>query len=96
MSEREAPERIDPKTRIPKPGDVLEWRGYPDFPEVFRRWRVEGVHYGALRQESIVEMVSLSERPGDVPHVSPFPMPLLYVPAELLNGLTVIGEDGHD
>lgn len=83
------PDIIEPESRFYSPGDMLEWR-CPNFPGVSARWRVVSICLGALGQESIIEIASLSHTPGDVPHLSPFPLPLLYVPEPLLRGLTIV------
>lgn len=44
-----------------KPGDVLEWN---DDSATSHRWRVVGIHLGGRGQEGIVEMQSITHRPG--------------------------------
>lgn len=47
-----------------RPGDVLRWQ-CPRFPHVVHRWEVFGVYLGALGQESLIEVESLTHRDGD-------------------------------
>jgi hypothetical protein len=70
--------------------DVIEWT-CPTFGSK-RRWKILGIHLGALGQESIVEMESVTHRPGQIPHLSPFPLPILYVPESLLRCLPICVE----
>lgn len=50
-------------TRQLQPGDVLRWQ-CPNFPENIHRWRVFGVYLGALSEESLIELESLTHSPG--------------------------------
>ena len=70
------------------PGTILEWSDGVS-PH---RWRVLGVHLGAMGQESLIEMESLTHRPGDMPHVvpAPFHMQSVFVPEVLTRGLTIV------
>ena len=42
-------------------GDVLEWADNMRTPH---RWKVKGIHLGAVGQESLIEMESLTHSPG--------------------------------
>lgn len=44
-------------------GDVLRWQ-CRDYPTNVHRWRVFGVHLGALGQEGLIECESLTHTPG--------------------------------
>lgn len=83
----------DPQTSPPiphhqlRPGDVLRWQ-CPRFPENVHRWRVHSVCLGALGQESIIEMESLTHTPG---HGAEFDMhmPIVAVPEVLVRDLVI-------
>lgn len=76
------------------PGEILEWV-CPRFGFV-RQWRVLGVYLGATGQEGIVELENVTEEPGLVPDLSPFPIQNLYVPEALLRTLrNVTRENAH-
>ena len=66
-----------------KPGAVIEWR-CAHFPEVSSRWRVEGVFLGAVGQESLVEMESLTHSAGWTGEWEFHPR--VFVPEVLLRG----------
>lgn len=70
------------------PGTVLEWRNGANS----HRWRVLGVHLGATGQESLIEMESITHRPGDIPHVvpAPFHMQAAFVPEVLTRDLVIV------
>ena len=70
-----------------QPGDVLRWQS-ARFPEQIHRWRVHSVCLGAVGQESIIEMESLTHAPG---HGAEFDMPLaiVAVPEVLVRHLTI-------
>lgn len=70
------------------PGTVLEWRSGASV----HRWRVLGVHLGAMGQESLIEMESITHRAGDIPHVvpSPFHMQTVFVPEVLTRDLVIV------
>ncbi len=74
-----------------RPGDVLEWR-CPKYPEVVHRWHVRGCHIGGEGQESLIEIESLTHEPGTVEDLSPFGLPVLWVPEPLLRGLKIVAE----
>jgi hypothetical protein len=77
-------------------GNILEWR-CSRFPHVVHRWRVLGVYLGGLGQESLIEIESLTHKPGEVPDLSPFGLPTLWVPEPLLRNLMVVnGKGGLD
>lgn len=63
-----------------KPGDRIEYGRH--------RWRVEGIHLGALRQESLVEMESETHEPGWTGEWEYHPR--LFVPIILLRGAKII------
>lgn len=44
-------------------GSVLEWR-CPVYAHNVHRWVVRGVHLGALGTESLIEIESITHRPG--------------------------------
>lgn len=46
-----------------QPGDLLEFR-CPRFGLV-TQWRVWGIHLGAMNQESLIEVQSITNRPAD-------------------------------
>lgn len=79
------------KTTIPhhqlRPGDVLRWQ-CPTHPTNVHRWRVHSVCLGAIGQESIIEMESLTHSPG---RGAEFDMPLaiVAVPEVLVRSLTI-------
>lgn len=68
-----------------KPGDIIFC---PDQKFGHNRfYMIEGCHYGALDQQSVIEIRSLTERPGcaygrDLPATT-------FVPEPLLRGFTV-------
>jgi hypothetical protein len=68
------------------PGDVIRWQ-CPKFPNVIHDWRVIGVHLGAVGQESLIEMESLTHSPGWTGEWEFHPR--LFVPEVLLRGLQV-------
>jgi len=43
-----------------KPGDIIEWSDGKDA----HRWRIRGVHLGAVGVESLIEVEPVSHRPG--------------------------------
>lgn len=61
-----------------KPGDTVEWRD--DVFGYHRRWKVHGIHLGAMGQESVVclEAVDLA------PAWDEIALPLMWVPEVLL------------
>lgn len=73
-------------------GDVLRWQ-CSKFPTNVHRWRVLSVCLGALGQESLIEMESLTHTPGIGAefHVA---MPTVIVPEVLVRTLTIedVGE----
>ena len=71
-----------------KPNDILEWN-CPKFG-FKRQWRVLGCHLGGTGQESIIELENVTETAGRVEHISPFPLPSLFVPEALLRDLQII------
>lgn len=69
------------------PGDIVQWQ-CPRFPHVVHRWKVFGVHYGAMGQESLIEMESLTHQPGWTGEWEHHPR--IWVPEPLLRyGVTV-------
>lgn len=71
------------------PGDLIEWTD-PTGLGPKRVWEVQGVFLGALGQESLVELMPISETPGwadDRWH------PSVFVPEVLLRGLKVTTPD---
>jgi hypothetical protein len=44
-----------------KPGDVIEWSDSKSEPH---RWRVRGIHLGAIGSESVIELENVSHKPG--------------------------------
>ena len=72
-----------------QPGDILRWQ-CPKFPANVHRWRVLGVHLGALGQESLIECESITHSPGsaEVHH------PRVFIPEVLVRALTIedVGE----
>lgn len=70
-----------------QPGDVLRWQ-CPTYPDNVHRWRVHSVCLGALGQEAIIEMESLTHSPG---RGAEFDMPLaiVAVPEVLVRSLTI-------
>jgi len=46
-----------------QPGDILEWTD-PKGMAAPHRWRVRGVHMGAVGTESVVEVENVSHKPG--------------------------------
>lgn len=44
-----------------KSGDILEWSDGKSEPH---RWRVRGIHLGALGVESVIEIENVSHKPG--------------------------------
>lgn len=44
-----------------KPNDIIEWSDGNSEPH---RWRVRGVHLGALGVESLIEVENISHKPG--------------------------------
>lgn len=83
-------------TRIPhhqlSPGDILRWQ-CPTYPDNVHRWRVRSVCLGGLGQESLIEMESLTHKPG-IGAEFPVPMPIVIVPEVLVRGLAIedVGE----
>lgn len=72
---------------ILRPGDIVTWQ-CASIPAVVHRWRVFGVHYGGIGQESLVEMESLTHKPGWTGEWEYHPR--VFVPEPLLRfGVTV-------
>ena len=46
-----------------RPGAIIEWR-CATFPNNVHRWQVNGVHLGGLGVESLIEMESMTHKPG--------------------------------
>lgn len=70
-----------------RPGDIVQWQ-CPNFPGVVHRWQVHGVHYGALGQESLIEMENLTHGAGQTGEWEFHPR--VFVPEVLLRrGVTV-------
>lgn len=69
------------------PGDVLEWSEGTNI----HLWKVLGVYLGAMGQESLIEMESLTHQPGHIPHIvpAPFGMKTVFVPEVLTRDLTL-------
>ena len=63
------------------------------YPNNVHRWRVLSVCLGALGQESLIEMESLTHSPGIGAEFA-VPMPIVIVPEVLVRGLTIedVGE----
>lgn len=74
------------------PGDILRWQ-CPIYPSNIHRWRVRSVCLGAVGQESLIEMESLTHSPG---YGAEFPaaMPIVVVPEVLVRSLVIedVGE----
>lgn len=83
----------NPVTGIPiphhqlQPGDILRWE-CPAYPSNVHRWRVRSVCLGAVGQESLIEMESLTHSPG---YGAEFfvPMPIVIVPEVLVRSLVI-------
>ncbi len=73
-----------------QPGDILRWQ-CPKFPANVHRWRVLGVHLGAVGQESLIECESVTHGPG---HAHAVPFQYVYIPEVLVRALIIedIGE----
>lgn len=71
---------IDDHTQM-KVGDLLEYR-CPRFGLV-TQWRVKGIHPGALRVESLIELSPVTNRPAPC-------YATVMVPVELTRNLTII------
>ena len=70
-----------------QPGDVLRWQ-CPKFPDNIHRWRVRSVCLGGLGQESLIEMESLTHKPGRGAEFD-VPMPIVIVPEVLVRSLVI-------
>jgi hypothetical protein len=70
-----------------QPGDVLRWQ-CAKFPKNIHRWRVRSVCLGAVGQESLIEIESLTHSPGDGAEF-PVKMPILAVPEVLVRNLEI-------
>lgn len=67
-------------------GDVLRWQ-CPEFPNVVHRWRIVGIHLGAVGQESLIECESLTHTPG---WTGPMEFhPRVFIPEPLTRSLTI-------
>lgn len=72
-----------------KPGDIIYC---PDDKfGVHRFYRIEGVFLGGIGQQSLVELRSLTEKPGGADTSSP--IETTFVPEPLLRGFTVFTPD---
>jgi len=73
-------------------GDVLRWES-GQTPNNIHRWRVRSICLGAIGQESLIEMESLTHSPG-VGAEFHFPCPIVIVPEVLVRALMIedIGE----
>jgi len=71
-----------------KPGDVIRWQ-CPKFPHSVHDWCVRGVHLGAVGVESLVELESLTHKPGWTGEWESHPV--LFVPEVLLRDLPIVG-----
>lgn len=65
------------------PGDILEWEDH--------RWRVRGIHLGAVGVESIVEIENVSHKPGWTGQW--LTHQLMFVPECLLRQCRITGLD---
>lgn len=83
-------EHINPEARSVKPGDVLVYR-CSRFGKIWR-WKVYGCYYGAMGQESLIEMESLTETAGWTGEWEYHPR--VFVPEQLTRGMEV--EAAHD
>jgi len=46
------------------PGDIIIWED-PQRMASAHKWRVVGIHLGAVGEESLIEMESLTHKPGN-------------------------------
>jgi hypothetical protein len=75
-----------------KPDDIIRWDDGGGYPHL---WRVLGVHFGAMGQESLIQLENISHKPGSSGeweiHV------MMFVPECLLRntGKIQIIEVGH-
>jgi hypothetical protein len=83
MSEKTAP---IPHHQL-QPGDVLRWQ-CGTYPDNIHRWRVHSVCPGALGQEGIIEMESLTHTHGHGAELD-MPLAIVAVPEVLVRGLTI-------
>jgi hypothetical protein len=67
-----------------KPGDIAMWRD--DLYGHHRLWEIKGVFLGAEGQESLIQLQSISEKPGIAFGNA---LPVLYVPEPMVRSLTV-------
>lgn len=67
------------------PNDIIEWS---DGKTELHRWRVRGVHLGALGTESMIELENVSHKPGWTGEWETHQ--LMFVPECLLRSCTVI------
>ena len=72
-----------------KPGDIVFWRD-KQFGH-HRFWEIQGVFLGAEGQESLVELKSLTEKPGHAHFLDPFTT--TFVPEPLLRNVTIYTPD---
>lgn len=68
------------------PGSIIEWK-CPQSDNV-HRWRVLGVHLGAVGQESLIEMESLTHKPGWTGEWEWHPR--LWIPEVLIRHLPIV------
>jgi hypothetical protein len=66
--------------------DILEWK-CPKFGNV-HRWRVVGIHLGAVQTESLIEMESITHKPGWTGHWEYHPR--IWVPEVLVRDLPIV------
>lgn len=68
-----------------KPGDIVEWDDGKSEPH---RWRVRGVHFGAVGVESVIEIENVSHKPGWTGEWETHQM--MFVPECLLRNCRVV------
>lgn len=73
-------ETLEDHTQM-RPGDLLEYR-CPRFG-IVTQWRVEGIHLGALHQQSVVEVTPVTH--GETPEAK-----VMMVPEEMTRSLPII------
>lgn len=66
-------------------GDVIEWAEEGIEPH---RWRVRGVHLGAVGVESVIEIENVSHKPGWTGEWETHQM--MFVPEVLLRGTRIV------